>query len=193
MHVETATKAVETDKQPNMDVPVRIKSSRSESATLIQPRCLKAVSQLMSENMSASEAIKAVHIVDTKIWGQTRHLPPELAKQYTKSLSKLKKLQGQANVTLNSILEVSSDSVAPDSTDSIEMTLDTNEQQLETTATVIDTQANAEIDRLKSIIEAKIEIRRKDPTNTLPVPASVRRNHSLMAVYCEALSANELI
>ena len=42
-------------------------------------------------------------------------------------------------------------------------------------------------------MEEKFKIRRKDPNNTLPVPASVRRNHNLMAVYCEGQIADELI
>ena len=33
---------------------------------------------MMSENFSATEALKAVYIVDTVIWKQTRHLPLRL-------------------------------------------------------------------------------------------------------------------
>ena len=193
IHVERSSKAVQTDPQLYTEVPVRIKSTKSESGTLIEPRYLEAMSQLMSENMSASEAIKAVHIIDTKVWGQTRHLPLELDKQYTKSLSKLKKLQGHADAALTFILETSPDSIVTDITDCSQPALVICEQHKEMTEVTSEIQPNAEIGKLKRIVEEKIKIRRKDPNNTLPVPASVRRNHNLMAVYCEGQIANELI
>ena len=62
---------------------MHVKNTRGKHGTLVEPRYLEAVSLLMFENMSAPEAIKAVYIVDTKIWGQTRHLPLEIDKQYT--------------------------------------------------------------------------------------------------------------
>ena len=46
---------------------------------------------MMSENFSATDALKAVHIVDTVIWKQTRHLPLRLDKLYINSLQLLKK------------------------------------------------------------------------------------------------------
>ena len=47
---------------------------------------------MMSENFSAMEALKAVHIVDTVIWEQTRHLPLRLDKLYINFLQLLKKM-----------------------------------------------------------------------------------------------------
>ena len=47
---------------------------------------------IMSENLSAAEAVKAVHIVDTVIWEQSRHLPLQLDKLYLNSLQLLKKI-----------------------------------------------------------------------------------------------------
>ena len=46
---------------------------------------------MMSENFSATEALKAVHIVDTVICKQTRHSPLRLDKLYINSLQLLKK------------------------------------------------------------------------------------------------------
>ena len=47
---------------------------------------------MMSENFSATEAVKAVHIVDTVICKQTRHSPLRLDKLYINSLQLLKKM-----------------------------------------------------------------------------------------------------
>ena len=47
---------------------------------------------MMSENFSATDALKAVHIVDTVIWKQTHHLPLRLDKLYINSLQLLKKM-----------------------------------------------------------------------------------------------------
>ena len=64
-------------------VPVRVTTSNYErSSTLIEPHYLEAVALLMSDNLSASEAVRAVHTIDTIIWGQKRHLPLRLDKSY---------------------------------------------------------------------------------------------------------------
>ena len=47
---------------------------------------------IMSENFSATEALKAVHIVDTLIWKQICHLPLRLDKLYISSLDFLNKI-----------------------------------------------------------------------------------------------------
>ena len=52
---------------------------------------------------------------------------------------------------------------------------------------------DTELNKLKKTINQQIIIRRNNPSNTLPVPVAVRRNHNLMAVYCEGQIANELI
>ena len=107
--VEKSKKAVQTDQVTCGDVPVHVENTRGKHGALVEPRYLEAMSLLMSENMSAPEAIKAVYIVDTKIWGQTRHLPLELDKQYTKSPSKLKMFQGKTSISLASILDAKAD------------------------------------------------------------------------------------
>ena len=47
---------------------------------------------MMSENLCAAEAVKAVHIVDTVIWEQTRHLSLQLDRLYLNSPQLLKKM-----------------------------------------------------------------------------------------------------
>ena len=47
---------------------------------------------MMPGNLSATEAVKAVHVVDTVIWEQIRHLPLRLGKLYLNSLQLLKKM-----------------------------------------------------------------------------------------------------
>ena len=50
---------------------MHVKNTRGKHGTLVESRYLEAMTLPMSENMSTPEAIKAVYIVDTKIWGQT--------------------------------------------------------------------------------------------------------------------------
>ena len=47
---------------------------------------------MVSENFSATEALKAVHLVDTVIWKQTLHLPLPLDKVYINSQQLSKKM-----------------------------------------------------------------------------------------------------
>ena len=48
---------------------------------------------LISENLSRSEAIKAVHTVDIVVWGQKRHLPFKLDKNYVSAFKVLRKMK----------------------------------------------------------------------------------------------------
>ena len=50
------------------DVTVRAKNTRGKQGKLVGTRYLQTTSLLMSENMNAPDAIKAVNIVDKKIW-----------------------------------------------------------------------------------------------------------------------------
>ena len=59
-----------------INIPLQIESSPGSGVfAKIQPGYLNAMTLMMSENFSATEALKAVHIVDTVIWKQTHHLP----------------------------------------------------------------------------------------------------------------------
>ena len=53
---------------------------------------MDAMALLLSENLSVSTAIKAVHAVDIIVWGQKRHLPLRLDKNYTNVFKVLKKV-----------------------------------------------------------------------------------------------------
>ena len=50
------------------DVTMRVKNTRGKHRKLVATRYLQTTSLLMSENMSAPDAIKAVNIADKKIW-----------------------------------------------------------------------------------------------------------------------------
>ena len=133
LQVEKSNKAVQSDQVTYGDVPVHVKNTIGKHGTLVEPTYLEAMSLLMSENMSVPEAIKAVHIVDTKIWGQTQHLPLELDKQYTKSLSKLKKLQGKTSASLASILDANKDDETPEEVEQKNMMIEMLPENLEDT------------------------------------------------------------
>ena len=75
-----------------IDIPLRIESSPGSGVfAKIKPEYLEAMT-LMSENFSATEALKAVRVVDTVNWKQTRHLPLRSDKRYINSLQLLKKM-----------------------------------------------------------------------------------------------------
>lgn len=59
-------------------------------SSIIETQYLEATAQLMSENSSASEAIKAVHTVDTVAWGQQSYLLLRY-KNYMNAFKALKK------------------------------------------------------------------------------------------------------
>ena len=74
-------------------IPLRIESSPSSGVFgKIKPEYLEAMTLMMSENFSATEALKAAHIEDTVIWKQTLHLPLQLDKLYISSLDFLNKI-----------------------------------------------------------------------------------------------------
>ena len=110
-------------------------------------------------------------------------MPLELDKQYTKSLSKLEKLQGKTFTSLASIFDANTDDETPEEAEQENMMIEMLPENLEVT----------ELKKLKKTINQQIIIRRNNPSNTSPVPAAVRRNHNLMAVYCEGQIANKLI
>ena len=85
---------------PSIPVCVQGQGKKISMSSIIGPRYLEAMALLMSENLSASEAIKVVHTVDTVIWGQKRHLPLRLDKNYMSAFKALKKMKAH-EVTAN--------------------------------------------------------------------------------------------
>ena len=154
----------------------------------------------MSENLSASEAIRAINIIDTVIWGQVRYLPLRLDKSYMKAYKKLKKLQSQS--TQQSVQNVcegrDNDDVAANTTGGADLQ---NEMSVEddTLRTIMDSVSedegnlSPEIRKLKEFVCGKIQERQNDQKNTLPDVHCVRHNHNLLAVYCEGKVAEELV
>ena len=91
-----AEQKVDTASQPKfvaIDIPLRTESSPSSGVfAKRKPEYLETMTLIMSENFSATEALKAVHIVDTLIWKQICHLPLRLDKLYISSLDFLNKI-----------------------------------------------------------------------------------------------------
>lgn len=147
----------------------------------IKPDYLEAMALMMSENFSAMEALKAVHIVDTVIWKQTRHLPLRLDKLYVNSLRLLKKMDKNftsRNQNDNITNEIIDNMIDVAETDSVAV----NEVPSET----------AEKIRKLNVSECKSK-RRNEIANTLPDVTSVRSTHNLISVYCEGKIADEVL
>ena len=179
-------------------VPVRIMGGRRGGDSRIEPRYLEAMSLLMAENLSATEAIKAVHIVDTIVWGQTRHLPLRLEKEYQHVLCMYKKLQTQKS------LNHDTDNFSPsiDSMDDVEYLISdeiSNEVKIQSHSNhgseqPITPEDISVINDLKVIIDKHTDIRKDDTKNTLPYTKCLRSNHNLLSnYYCEGQVTNELL
>ena len=95
----------------------------------------------------------------------------------------MKKLQGKTSTSSASILDADTDDENPEEAEQENMMIEMLPENLE----------NIELNKLKKIINQIIIIQRNNPSNSLPVPAAVQRNHNLMAVYCEGQITNELI
>ena len=162
-----------------LDTKVRVMAGRDKNKTnLVEPRYLEAISLLMSDNLSASEAIKSVYIVDTVIWKQKRHLPLEMDKDYVNLMEKLKKLEAKKKESET----LSSKSAQTETLEPLD--------QLDLMS---ESEVDAEIKNLKSIVEEKINIRQVEKEYTLPSRKCVRQNHNLMAVHCEGKVAEEIL
>ena len=183
-------------------VPVRMMNETGKS-NLIESRYLEAMSLLMSDGLSASEAIRAVYNLDTVVWKQNRHLPLRLDKPYMKAFKRLKKLLSQQKHNKERENEPFplGDSQIDLETDVVGMI---SQQVTLVENDAINTVTNAdfileegtkspEIEKLKEFVSQKIKERSDDWENTLPDVSCVRHNHNLLAVYCEGKIAEELI
>ena len=108
----------------------------------------------MAENLSASDAIRAVFIIVTVVWNQIWYLPSELDKVYTKSLTSLRRLQEQEHAQL----------IPDDPADIDDTAFDV-------------TYSNSEISKLLSILKDKLQVRKTThPTNFQLLDASTTIN-----------------
>ena len=163
-------KSKQTSCNDIQDTPLRMKPLRANrSSSLVEPRYLEAMALLMSDNLSASEAIKVVYTIDTVVWGQTRFLPF--------ALSALKKIQPKADTT-----------IAHTNDDFLDSASSTSENNDTDTASNTD-----QVLKLKKIIREKINERKSNPGSTLPDPGCIRSNHKLLSVYCEKRIAEEMV
>ena len=176
--IEMRHELTQTDDHPQT-VPVRLKSVRGEKwSSLIEPRYLEAMALLMSDNLSASEAVKAVYTIDTVIWGQVRHLSLRLDKSYMNAFTALKKMQSNNEIIDNSIHN------NEDFLNHHVTAIGCNEKTVE---------VNPQIVKLKKIVKEKFAERKSDAENTLPDPVCVRSNHKLVSVFCEKRVAEEMV
>ena len=167
----------------SFDIPLQIESSPGSGVFAnIKPEYLEAMT-LMSENFSATEALKAVHIVDTVIWKQTRYLPLRLDKHYMNSLRLLKKLDKDYS-SRNEYDNLTSQILEDEMIDVTETDIDVHELPSETAE---------KVKRLRQIVSECISERKSDTGNTLPDVKRIRKNHNLISVYCERKIAEEIL
>ena len=177
---------------------VRVMNKKSKS-NLIEPRYLEAMALLMAEGLSASEAIRAVYIIDKVIWNQVRYLPLRLDKSYMKAYTKLKKMSSQnfVNKTYRREHNPSSEKDASCVDNMISQQVAAVENDAIESVTVVNFDEETindspELQKLKDRLSKIIEERKDNFENTLPDVACVRQNHHLLSVYCEGKIAEEL-
>ena len=162
-----------------IDIPLRIESLPGSGVfAKLKPEFLEAMTLMMSENFSPTEAVKAVHIVDTVIWKQTCHLPLRLDKLYINPLQLLKKMvkdytSRNENDLANQILHIVNETV-----------VSLNEVPSETAKKIM---------KLRETVSECTSKQRSDMGNTLPDVTCVRKNHNLISVYCEGKVADEIL
>ena len=175
----------------SMQTPVRMfeKTKNTEhrvraNNTSAHPKYLQAMSLLMAEGLSAAEAVKAVYVIDTVVWGQVRFLPLELDKDYINMHGKLKKLSGS-----NLLNEVENDTEV-----AVEVSLITENNASEG---VVDEDTDAKKSKMVEFLTR--EIRKKkavyadNAMSILPGLRTIRRNHHLLAVYVEKRIGEQLV
>ena len=177
--------STQTDKDFSQRIPLRIERVKGSGIFAnVEPRYLEAMSLLMSENLSASEAVKAVHIIDTVVWGQVRHLPLRLEKHYMNSFKLLKKFNAKQAKPLPVTVDISNNTISEQVLSSEEISV-----QCITPSDTSDTITT----ELQKTVQSYIDTRKNDMGNTLPDPNCVRHNHNLLSVYCEGRVANEIV
>ena len=177
--------STQTDKDFSQRIPLRIERVKGSGIFAnVEPRYLEAMSLLMSENLSASEAVKAVHIIDTVVWGQVRHLPLRLEKHYMNSFKLLKKFNAKQAKPLPVTVDISNNTISDQVLSSEEISVQC--------ITPSDTSDRITTE-LQKTVQSYIDTRKNDMGNTLPDPNCVRHNHNLLSVYCEGRVANEIV
>ena len=152
-------------------MPPRIESSPGSGVfAKIKPEYLEAMTLMMSENFSATEILKAVHLVDTVIWKQTRRLPLRLDKVYMNSLQLSKKMD--------------KDYISRNKNDVTETAVSLNEVPSKTVEKVL---------KLRETVSECASKRRIDMRNTLQDVTCIRKNQNLISVYCEGKIADEIL
>ena len=155
-----------------------------DNTRVVHSKYLQASSMLMAEGLSAAEAVKAIYIIDTIVWHQTRFLPLVLDKDYVNMQSKLKKLsvnifQKEENNDTEVAAEVSElqEDVTEDAIVDVEGSDDARSKMV--------AYLTEEITKKKAVYE-------QNSMSVLPDLRTVQHNHHLLAVYVEKRIGEEL-
>ena len=142
------------------------------------PKYLQAIGIMMSDALSAPQAIRATYTIDTIVHGQDRFLPLQMDREYQAAYSKLKKLQKQQD----SRTELEGDIV---------IELDSDEECASNEGDAVS--SKTQVEKLKSLVESRKKRAKDNSMNTLPDPHTARRNHHLMSVFVEGRIAEEML
>ena len=139
------------------------------------PKYLEAIGVMMSDGLSAPQAIKATYTLDTIVHEQERYLPLSMDPEYQAAYSKLKRMQKQgasdARIEDDVIVEVDSD------------------EELESEENM----RIPVIQKLKRLVDERKSRAKENSSNALPDIHTARRNHQLMSVYVEGKIALEML
>ena len=87
------------------------------------PKYLKAIGIMMSDGLSAPQAIKSTYTIDTVVHNQDRFLPLSMDREYLSSYSKLKRMEAQEDsIVQTDIVELHNENECESNEDSLKKT-----------------------------------------------------------------------
>ena len=196
------------------EYPYQISTRKEEGSTLCHQNYLQAgVLMCAVANMSPSQAVMGMYIMDKQVHGQERLLPLKLDKSYQSRLDLMKKLQNVANTSVPCHQTTSEfETILTDkSPEAIEITANENESD------AIEEQWDSgdEVEDAEDVVTAEVELnsvslmtekvkrmtnsleqrKRQNKTNLsqlLPAPESIRRAHRVAACFLEGEVGKEM-
>ena len=195
----------------------QVSTRKEEGSTLCHPNYLQAgVLMCAVANMSPSQAVMGMYIMDKQVHGQERLLPLKLDKSHQSRLDLMKKLQNVANTpgscqsttgepdTILSDHSSEGVDIVPsenesdiidtleeqcDSGDEVEDSADIVTAEVELNSDLFTTQ---KVKRLANSVEERKRQNKMNLSKLLPAPESVRRAHRVAACFLEGEVGKEM-
>ena len=193
----TQTETLNLDIVKNNGFPL-VSTRKCENSTLIHPSYLQAGILLMAVgNMSPTQAILGMYIIDTQVYKQKRFLPLNLDKAYLSNLKLLKKMENTDN--LNPVPDVSADHPSTSDVPQQDFVLDDNDNGDPSDISTAEIEINSFSHMSDRFKDLKMSVSKRKAENKvnlsqlLPSPVTMRRAHQVAACYLEGEGGKEMV